>query len=444
MQITEESSPKWDYIQQTKRHLKDRLQRRTGNAAPAVTESTIQYQGLDSLNSGSSGSPCGSPSSTISPLHAASSNSAGRCIELHGGGGPGGAGGPAAAHNPNTFTYSTADLTDVIVLGSRWSSHRFWCFGLSLDEVIAEDGKKWVYIKRIVPRSAADRSLCVQLDVICSVNDQGVKHKSRDRVRELISQSGENLLLKVVTANPVRLANTRKDILQVIERYGTVTLEAYGNPSYCGLHVDVGFKFISTVSYSAELKKFVTVYVISEVDGRRYMDLSQKQCLFMGDVLVCVNRTSIIDVSRGTVNKLIREYDRFTIKVAAMSVLRREVIKEDVRVKRRQLEVGDLDDSVVRPSGGLPPITTATNLSPTATSRHTPDPRHLQHQTPATSEGSATTALTVSSPDGCDSLQASSQLHNRINSSNTISESHNRSHTLPAVAAITNGGSSRS
>lgn len=135
---------------------------------------------------------------------------------------------------------------------------------------------------------------------------------------------------------------------------------------------------------------------------------------------------------------------RFTIKVAAMSVLRREVIKEDVRVKRRQLEVGDLDDSVVRPSGGLPPITTATNLSPTATSRHTPDPRHLQHQTPATSEGSATTALTVSSPDGCDSLQASSQLHNRINSSNTISESHNRSHTLPAVAAITNGGSSRS
>lgn len=79
-------------------------------------------------------------------------------------------------------------------------------------------------LQRIVPRSAADRSLCVQLDVICSVNDQGVKHKSRDRVRELISQSGENLLLKVVTANPVRLANTRKDILQVISLFRTFPL----------------------------------------------------------------------------------------------------------------------------------------------------------------------------------------------------------------------------
>lgn len=57
------------------------------------------------------------------------------------------AGAHPCAHSPNTFTYSTADITDVIVLGSRWSAHRFWCFGLILDEVIAEDGKKWVYIK---------------------------------------------------------------------------------------------------------------------------------------------------------------------------------------------------------------------------------------------------------------------------------------------------------
>ena len=51
----------------------------------------------------------------------------------------------------------------------------------------------------------------------------------------------------------------------MIERHGTVTLEAYGNPSYCGLHVDVGFKYISTLTYSAELRKFITIYVISEV-----------------------------------------------------------------------------------------------------------------------------------------------------------------------------------
>ncbi|XP_003744568.1 uncharacterized protein LOC100897780 [Galendromus occidentalis] len=313
----QEESPKWEYLNSTRQHITEKLKNK---------DSTIQYQGLDSLNSGSSGSPCGSPSSTISPLHTSSNSAA------------------AQAGNPNTFTYSTADLTDCMVLGSRWSSNRFWCFGLTLDEVIAEDGKKWVFIKRIVPRSAADRSLCTQLDVIYSVNDQGVKYKSKERVRELIMASGENLYLKVVTANPLRLANTRKDMLQVIERHGTVTLEAYGNPSYCGLHVDVGFKYISTLTYSAELRKFITIYVISEVDGRRYMDLSQKQCLFMGDVLLCVNGNSVVDVSRSAVSKLMREYDRFTIKIAAMSVLRREVIKDDVRVKRRQLEVCDLED----------------------------------------------------------------------------------------------------
>lgn len=70
-------------------------------------------------------------------------SAAGRGVELLGAA----VGGSSAAHSPNTFTYSTADLTDIIVLGSRWSAHRLWCFGLILDEVIAEDGKKWVYIK---------------------------------------------------------------------------------------------------------------------------------------------------------------------------------------------------------------------------------------------------------------------------------------------------------
>lgn len=46
LETSQESSPKWDYIQQTKRHLKDRLQRRAGNVIPAVAESTIQYQGI--------------------------------------------------------------------------------------------------------------------------------------------------------------------------------------------------------------------------------------------------------------------------------------------------------------------------------------------------------------------------------------------------------------
>ncbi|OQR76780.1 hypothetical protein BIW11_07560 [Tropilaelaps mercedesae] len=426
---SQDSSPKWDYIQQTKKQLRDRLQRKVGSISPTVADSTIQYQGLDSLNSGSSESPCGSPSSTISPLHTATTNSAAKCVELLTSGG--GVGSSSAPHNPNTFTYSTADLTDVIILGSRWSAHRLWCFGLSLGEVIAEDGKKWVYIKRIVPRSAADRSLCDQLDVICSVNDQNVKHKSRNRVRQLISQSGENLLLKVVTTNPVRLANTRKDIIQVIERHGTVTLEAYGNPSYCGLHVDVGFKFISTVSYSAERKKFVTVYIISEVDGRRYMDLSQKQCLFMGDVLLCVNGTSVVDISRGNVNKLIREYDRFTIKVAAMSVLRREVIKEDVRVKRRQLEVGDLDDFGMRPSGAMGTTSTTATTFSLGISRNTFDPSHLEQHTSTTTtkECYSTTILAMSSTSVCDFAKSPQKLQNKMGSS--TDNINTRSCTLP-------------
>lgn len=73
-----------------------------------------------------------------------------------------------------------------------------------------------------------------------------------------------------------------------------------------------------------------------------------------------------------------------------MSVLRREVIKEDVRVKRRQLEVGDLEDAGLRPSGTLATGSSSSHLTAGISSHNTLDPRLLQQQTTETSSPQST------------------------------------------------------
>lgn len=78
-----------------------------------------------------------------------------------------------------------------------------------------------------------------------------------------------------------------------------------------------------------------------------------------------------------------------------MSVLRREVIKDDVRVKRRQLEVGDLDDLAGRPSAGLPASGSASHLGRNVTL----DPRVLHHPT-SPALGSAEGRAAASSEGG--------------------------------------------
>lgn len=88
-----------------------------------------------------------------------------------------------------------------------------------------------------------------------------------------------------------------------------------------------------------------------------------------------------------------------------MSVLRREVIKEDVRVKRRQLEVGDLED--LRPSVGL--VTGVSGSQLVTTGSNTLDPRLLQTSNEASSSSSS---------------QSPQQQHHH----------HNRGFTLPATS----------
>ncbi|XP_054932634.2 uncharacterized protein [Dermacentor andersoni] len=102
-----------------------------------------------------------------------------------------------------------------LMLYRRKKYTKFWGFGFSLRRVQGEEAS-FTYVDTVTKGSPADMSKVLPLDFILHVNGIAVTHAPLARIKKIISDAGDQMVLSVMSLSPYRLLTSRRDMLGIM------------------------------------------------------------------------------------------------------------------------------------------------------------------------------------------------------------------------------------
>ncbi|XP_065289955.1 microtubule-associated serine/threonine-protein kinase 3-like isoform X3 [Dermacentor albipictus] len=197
---------------------------------------------------------------------------------------------------------------------------KFWGFGFSLRRVQGEE-ESFTYVDTVTKGSPADMSKVLPLDFILHVNGITVTHAPLARIKKIISDSRDQMVLSVMSSSPYRLLTSRRDMLGImrsIPREAAVIKAAtpgcFGGRPY-------GIDILDVDVADDKLKQSAKCFVLLYAD----VVSSNNKAVFPGDVLFEIDGAPVDGMSRPQVDHLLRAgKPEVTLSVVPLSPMREQ------------------------------------------------------------------------------------------------------------------------
>ncbi|XP_037562589.2 microtubule-associated serine/threonine-protein kinase 3 [Dermacentor silvarum] len=196
---------------------------------------------------------------------------------------------------------------------------KFWGFGFSLRRVQGEEAS-FTYVDTVTKGSPADMSKVLPLDFILHVNGIAVTDAPLARIKKIISDAGDQMVLSVMSSSPYRLLTSRRDMLGIMRSIPlesavvkAATLGCFGRKSY-------GIDVLDVDVADDKQKHLAKCFVLLYAD----VVTSNKKSVFPGDVLFEIDGASVDGMSRPQVDHLLSAgKPEVTLSVVPLSPMRK-------------------------------------------------------------------------------------------------------------------------
>ncbi|XP_077528295.1 microtubule-associated serine/threonine-protein kinase 1-like [Haemaphysalis longicornis] len=209
---------------------------------------------------------------------------------------------------------------DIILFRTK-SLGKYWNFGANIIEVFGENNRRFFMVNKVKPGSPASVSHVLEGDVIVAVNGQAVAQMSIEDFKRKMQDSGDQLVLTVLSSSVFRLLETRRDMDEIIKAAGKETIQLRALRTTCGGRGNYGFEVLEAKGWNQRKKALVRCHVIQTVSGAQVV--TPNKVIFPGDVLLMVAGASVNEMSeRGLKTALAGGANEITITIAPISPLR--------------------------------------------------------------------------------------------------------------------------
>ncbi|KAL1483821.1 hypothetical protein MTO96_032931, partial [Rhipicephalus appendiculatus] len=251
----------------------------------------------------------------------------------------------------NYVTGVTADKSitakerqDVLLFRTKYLG-KYWSFGISISQVQGENNRSFFMVDKVKNGSPAQVYHVLQGDVIVAVNGQDVSQLPIGEVRRRMQDSGDQLVLTVLSSSAFRMLESRDDMDQVLKAAGTDTIQLRAVHTTCGGSGNYGFTAFEAKAWNNKKKALVHCHIIQKLTNVQIV--TPNKFIYPGDVLLMVNGQAVDTMDENGVKSLLaRGANEINITIAPMS---------PIRLKRpsytRLHETIMTDQNVPEPSG---------------------------------------------------------------------------------------------
>lgn len=209
---------------------------------------------------------------------------------------------------------------DVLMYRTK-SLGKYWSFGADIVEVIGENNKKFFMVERVRGNSPAELSHVLEGDFIVAVNASDVGDLPLAEVRRRMQDSGDQLVLTVLSSSAFRMLESRCDMDEMIKAAGRDTIQLRAIKTACGGSGNFGFKTFEAKAWNEAKKALVKCHVIQTVTNPQVIT-SGKQ-VYPGDVLIMIEGAPVDNMDQYAVKAaLAKGANEITITIAPMSPVR--------------------------------------------------------------------------------------------------------------------------
>ncbi|XP_075537909.1 uncharacterized protein LOC142572578 isoform X2 [Dermacentor variabilis] len=197
---------------------------------------------------------------------------------------------------------------------------KFWGFGFSLRRVQGEEAS-FTYVDTVTKGSPADMSKVLPLDFILHVNGIAVTDAPLARIKKIISDAGDQMVLSVMSLSPYRLLTSRRDMLGIMRSLPRESAVVKAATPGCFGGRPYGIDVLDVDVADDKLKQLAKCFVLLYAD----VVSSNNKAVFPGDVLFEIDGTSVDGMSRPQVDHLLSVgKPEVTLSVVPLSPMRKK------------------------------------------------------------------------------------------------------------------------
>ncbi|KAL3187031.1 hypothetical protein MRX96_026124 [Rhipicephalus microplus] len=152
---------------------------------------------------------------------------------------------------------------DVLLFRTKYLG-KYWSFGISIAEVQGENNRRFFMVDKVKNGSPAQVSHVLEGDFIVAVNGQDVGQLPIAEVRRRMQDSGDQLVLTVLSSSPFRMLESRRDMDEVLKAAGTDTIQLRAIQTTCGGSGNYGFTAFEAKAWNEKKKALVHCHIIQK------------------------------------------------------------------------------------------------------------------------------------------------------------------------------------
>ncbi|XP_064458680.1 microtubule-associated serine/threonine-protein kinase 2-like [Ornithodoros turicata] len=199
---------------------------------------------------------------------------------------------------------------------------KFWSFGVTLVKVTGEQNKEFFMVEKVKKGSPAEASHVLEGDVVVAVNNQDISTMGLPQVTKLIHDSGDQVVLTVLSSSAFRILESRRDMEKILKVSGKDNITVRAIKTMCSGAGYYGFRTFEAKAWNEENKQVVHCHVIQKVDDAQVV--TPGKAIYPGDILTMVDGVPTDNMDAASVKAALAKGNKpeMAITIAPISPLR--------------------------------------------------------------------------------------------------------------------------
>ncbi|XP_064458679.1 uncharacterized protein LOC135369014 [Ornithodoros turicata] len=227
-----------------------------------------------------------------------------------------------------------------VMLFQEKAMGKFWGFGVTLVKVTGEQNKEFFMVDRVKKGGPAEASHVLEGDVVVAVNNQDISTMGLPQVTKMISDSGDQVVLTVLSSSAFRILESRRDMEKILKVSGKDDITVRAIKTMCSGAGYYGFQTYEAKAWNEENKQVVRCHVIQRAQDVQVV--TPGKALYPGDILTMVEGVPVDAMDAAGVKAALAKGAKpeMAITIAPISPLR---VKRPSFTRLHETVVADAD-----------------------------------------------------------------------------------------------------
>ncbi|XP_064458678.1 RAC-alpha serine/threonine-protein kinase-like [Ornithodoros turicata] len=192
----------------------------------------------------------------------------------------------SAVATPDRSGIRVKEKLDVLLFRQR-AMGKFWGFGIMLAKVVGEQHRDFVMVEKVKKGSPAEAAHVLEGDFVVAVNGRDITSLGLSQVRTMIQDSGDQVVLTVLSSSAFRLLERRRDLEKILKTAGKETLTIRAVRTMCCGAGSYGFQTFEARVWNEEKKQLIRCHIIQKAEDVQVV--TPGKAIYPGDILVMVD-----------------------------------------------------------------------------------------------------------------------------------------------------------